>query len=183
LKFIKYFLLFTLPLFIGNSYSNSLDVFINSFTEQEISVEWVKKNAQIKLSDNQVREIVKEVYAQSYSKDLDPHMVLSMIKNESGFRLKARSREGALGLMQVIPRWHKDKLKGRDPTDAAVSIDVGTTILNDCLIKHKNNHLKSLNCYSGGGGLAYFQKIKKHQDILVLFVKNMTSPNIVTASI
>lgn len=183
LNFIKYFLLCVLPLFYGNSFADPLDSFINSFEEQEVSLQWVKKNSHYKISDEQAKKIVRNSYAQSFSKKLNPHMVLSMIKNESGFRQSVRSSEGALGLMQVIPKWHKDKLKGRNPTDIKVSIEVGTTILSDCLIKHKNNHLKSLNCYSGGGGQSYLQKIKRSQNDLGLFVKNMNTSNLLMASL
>lgn len=183
MKLFKYFLLLLLPFYCGITFSDPLDNFVNSLEEQEVSVQWVKKNSHYKLSDSQATKIVRHAYAQSYSKNLNPHMVLSMIKNESGFRENARSRENAQGLMQVIPRWHRDKLNGRSPTNPTVSIEVGTTILNDCLIKHKNNHLKSLNCYSGGGGIKYYSKIKTQQDSLKLFVKNTISYNIMMAQL
>lgn len=183
MKLFKYFLLLLLPLFYGSVYSNPLDKFISSLNEQEISIQWVKKNSQSNLSDKEAYKIVTNVYAQAFSKNLNPHMVLSMIKNESGFKFNARSREGAMGLMQVIPKWHRDKLQGRSPNNPIVSIEVGTTILSDCLDKHKNNHLKSLNCYSGGGGQKYYNKIKTFQNDLKVFVKNTNTANLLIAKL
>lgn len=183
MKLLKYLLLLLLPVFYGNSFSNPLDHFVNSLYEQEASVEWVKKNSHNKISDSKAKLIVKQVYAQAYSKNLNPLMVLSMIKNESGFRDNVKSREGAIGLMQVIPKWHKDKISGRNPTNSLVSIEVGTSILSDCLNKHKNNHLKSLNCYSGGGGYKYYRKILFSQNDLKTFVKNTNTPNLLIAKL
>jgi soluble lytic murein transglycosylase-like protein len=182
LKFLKYFLLLTLSFLYGNSYSNPLDSFIGSLHEQEASVEWVKNNAHDNISDTHAHKIVINAYAQAFSKNLNPHMVLSIIKNESGFRDNVKSHEGALGLMQVIPKWHRDKFQGRSPTNSVVSIEVGTTILSDCLDKFNNNHFKSLNCYSGGGGNKYFSKVKMIQEDLKSFVKNMNTPNLLTVA-
>lgn len=181
MKLLKYFLLLLLPFLFGNVYSNPLDNFVNTLSEQDASIEWVKINTHNKISDKQAQIIVRNVYAQALSKNINPHMVLSMIKNESGFRDNVRSREGAIGLMQIIPRWHRDKLQGRSPINSVVSIEVGTTILSECLDKFKNNHLKSLNCYSGGGGLKYFTKIKTFQNDLKIFVKNINPTNILMA--
>ena len=90
-------------------------------------------------------------------------MLLAMIKTESGFRSKAKSSEGAVGLLQVIPRWHKDKLAGRNPYLNQVSIEVGSQILYDCFTKHNRNTVKALTCYSSNGGKRYFNSVSKNQ--------------------
>ncbi|MBV8032760.1 MAG: lytic transglycosylase domain-containing protein [Betaproteobacteria bacterium] len=68
---------------------------------------------------------------------LDPLLVLAVISVESGFDPLAESAMGAKGLMQIIPRLHRDKLDplGGDEAvlDPEANIRVGTRILQDCL--------------------------------------------------
>lgn len=58
--------------------------------------------------------------AQHY--DVDPYLVFSIIRAESGFRTNAQSAVGARGLMQIMPEtaeWIAQQrgIKGFDPTD------------------------------------------------------------------
>jgi len=57
--------------------------------------------------------------------------------------------------MQVIPKWHKekviaarDKLGNPELFNIDTNIFIGAWILKDCLIKHKDTS-KALLCYSG----------------------------------
>lgn len=138
-----------------------LDQFVSSSPEQEKAAVWVKESTNSTISSSDANKIVKEAYANAYSKNIDPLLVLAVMRNESNFVIKAKSKDGSRGLMQVIPYWHKDKLAGRDPLHLETSIDVGTWVLRDCLVKHKSHTLKSLSCYSGGGGQVYYGKVMK----------------------
>ncbi len=130
--------------------------------EQEAAVEWVLDNSSnsITLTEGQAAGYVLTAWHFAQMRDLDPHHVLAMIRVESRFDRRATSSEGAKGLMQVIPRWHRDKLAGRSPLDPAVSIEVGTSIYQVCLQRHKGSALKAANCYSGGGGAKYLQLVE-----------------------
>ena len=62
------------------------------------------------------RELVKK-YSEMY--DLDPYLVLSVIKTESGFRHTAVSRKNAMGLMQITRgtgEWSAEKIGLQDFT-------------------------------------------------------------------
>ncbi len=120
---------------------------------------WVVDNAHTRLTYDRANVIVRGVFEKSKQHNVDPVLVLSIIQTESGFHEKAKSSHGARGLMQVIPYWHRDKLKGRDPLTAGVNIEVGTRIITDCLDKFDNSTAKALNCYSGGGGKRYATKV------------------------
>jgi len=58
-----------------------------------------------------------EIAAYSKEYNLDPYFVASVIWAESGYRVKAVSKKGAVGLMQIMPEtgeWIAGKLKIKD---------------------------------------------------------------------
>lgn len=113
-------------------------------------VEWVMINAQSDLKHNEAVAIVEKSYLWAKERKLDPVLVLAQIKKESGFRRKAISKAGAVGLTQVMPKWHPEKVKGKNLFSITHSIEVGTLVLAECRAKFKGNYYKALNCYSGG---------------------------------
>jgi soluble lytic murein transglycosylase-like protein len=66
---------------------------------------------------------------------LDPLLVLAVISIESSFNPIAESVMGAKGLMQIIPKYHLDKLRaaGGEPAvfDPESNIHIGTRILQE----------------------------------------------------
>ena len=52
----------------------------------------------------------------NYSKaaDIDPVLILSMMYVESRFQKNIVSRSGACGLMQLIPKWNKEEVNGKN---------------------------------------------------------------------
>ena len=66
---------------------------------------------------------------------LDPLLVLAVISVESRFNPIAESGMGAKGLMQIIPRYHLDKLRAAGGEyavfDPESNIEVGTRILQE----------------------------------------------------
>lgn len=160
--------------FFGSAKAEALHQYILTLDEQEQTIEWVKDSAQTSLTDAQALEIVRHVYAYANSANIEPGLILAVMRTESGFIATAKSNHNALGLMQVMPRWHKDKLKGRNPRNPIVSIEVGIKVLEDCLIKHKGNTFKSLNCYGGGGGKKYFTTVNKYQKQLTAHLEDQT---------
>lgn len=129
-------------------------------TEQAAVTNWMLNEAVTPLTENQAISYIQHAYQQAQRYALDPYQILAMMRVESRFDHKARSSENAQGLMQVIPRWHKAALAKRSPYDPLVSIEVGTSIYNDCLIKHKGNHRLATSCYSGGGGGKYYALVE-----------------------
>ena len=126
-------------------------------SDRQIATRWVKKNAHEKLSTARARFYVDLAYKEARKQELDPKLVLSIMKTESGFKARARSGYGAVGLMQVYPPVHQDKLKGKDPYHVPTNVAVGTKILKDC-IRRKGNMSAALSCYSGGA-TNYHQKV------------------------
>jgi len=99
--------------------------------------------------------LVNAVYKVAREKDLDPLLLLAVIAIESRYNPFAESSMGAQGLMQVMTRVHKDKFEklgeGAHALDPISNIQVGSTILKDC-IKRRGSLEGGLACYVGATG-------------------------------
>lgn len=124
-----------------------------------------------RVSEKQSRQIVSSAVSFSKKNDLDPLWVLSIIRAESNFQSNVGNSYGAKGLMQVVPRYHKDKLLGRNPYNIDVNIEVGTKIMADCMGARKGHKQRALSCYSGGAGGVYQRKIASTHTELRKLVK------------
>lgn len=109
---------------------------------------------------------------------IDPALVFAMIKKESSFKVKAVGDNGnSLGLMQIQPRWHRermDRLNCPDLLDPYQNVTVGIDILSDLLAKDKPIEWV-LMAYNGGkayanrnlkaGTISYYaKKVLEFQD-------------------
>lgn len=106
------------------------------------------------------KQIVDAAFKYGDQYDVDPFLILSVIKAESNFNPKARNRSSATGLMQVIPYWHRDKIKGRSLFNIGVAVEVGTQVLQEYLVMNKDNLRKAMRKYSGGASDAYHKRIQ-----------------------
>lgn len=83
---------------------------------------------------------------------LDPLLIVAVIGIESGFNPLAESSMGAQGLMQVIPRFHKDKVPqgaGDSPfLDPVTNVQVGVQVLQES-IRRSGGLVAGLQQYGG----------------------------------
>jgi soluble lytic murein transglycosylase-like protein len=96
---------------------------------------------------------------------MDPLLILAVMAVESRFNPIAESVMGAKGLMQVIPKFHQDKLVehgGEDSVfDPMTNILVGTRILKDAM-RRGGGVVPGLQLYAGAfgdDGQQYAQKV------------------------
>ncbi|WP_332670301.1 transglycosylase SLT domain-containing protein [Aromatoleum sp.] len=86
------------------------------------------------------------------SSGIDPLLIVAMMAIESSFNPVAVSSMGAQGLMQVIPRYHMDKIgdvRGRNPLfDPQINVRVGTQVLAEGL--RRFGSLQAALQYYGG---------------------------------
>ena len=79
-------------------------------------------------------------------------LIVAIISIESGFKPHAKSAGGGHGLMQVIPRYHLDKIPDglgvKGLMDPVVNVKVGTLILNDA-IRRTGSPVAGLQSYNG----------------------------------
>jgi hypothetical protein len=96
---------------------------------------------------------------------VDPLLLVAMMAVESSFNPFAESRVGAQGLMQIIPRFHLDKLGENASADAlfdpALNVRVGAQVLHEGLRRYGN--LQAALQYYGGASddpsAAYARKV------------------------
>lgn len=109
-----------------------------------------------RIDDRQARRYVARVWDAAEDLDLDPFLMLAIMAVESSFDPKARSAQGAQGLMQVHARVHVDKFKPYGGLarafDPEVSIRVGGRILKDYLDRYQTPRA-ALKAYVGAARL------------------------------
>jgi soluble lytic murein transglycosylase-like protein len=81
--------------------------------------------------------------------DVPPEMAIAIMTKESSLIATAKSNYGAEGLMQIVRRWHPEKLNKRESLlDPRVNVRVGTQILQE-YIREKGDVEQALVKYSG----------------------------------
>lgn len=86
------------------------------------------------------------------TRGIDPLLVVAVIGIESRFNPFAESPMGAQGLMQIIPRFHKDKVPadaGENPfLDPVTNVRIGVDVLREA-IKMRGSLIAGLQQYGG----------------------------------
>ena len=84
---------------------------------------------------------------------IDPEIVLGIIEKESGFDPKVVGDQGrSVGLMQIQPRWHKDRMEYLgclNLTDPYANVTVGIDIFAELMAEYQDTE-KALMVYNAG---------------------------------
>src|SRR5258706_6071343 len=119
--------------------------------EQRALAEFIAKRYRI--AEEVITGIVSSAYRAGAEHRVDPLLILAVVAVESRFNPVAESVFGAKGLMQVLPKYHREKLSGHCGATALlepeVNIQVGTQILREYL-RRAGGTAGGLPMYLGG---------------------------------
>src|SRR6266478_825699 len=93
-----------------------------------------------------LNEVVKTA---SGTYNLDPDLVNSVIRAESGFNVRAVSPKGAQGLMQLMPQT-ASQLGVQNAFDPQANVEGGTRYLRELLVRYDFDLIKALAAYNAG---------------------------------
>jgi soluble lytic murein transglycosylase-like protein len=106
-----------------------------------------------RLPQDVVVDIVTEAILHARKYDLQPELLLAIMAVESTFRENAVSSAGALGIMQVLPRAHPEKISQIGGVEALFdprkNIATGTLILQEYLQLSRGDLRRALLRYNG----------------------------------
>ena len=131
---------------------NMSDKDFNSIVNREVQKEYAKmrtQNKAITFGGNTKYDDIINQYSFQYG--VDPLLIKSIIRQESGFNPKARSHVGAMGLMQLMP----DTAKGlgvKDAYDPKQNIQGGVKYISGLLRKYNGDTRLALAAYNAGAG-------------------------------
>ena len=103
-----------------------------------------------RVSAESTREYLVHAYREADRMGLDPLLLVAVISVESNFNPDAESPAGAVGLMQVIPRFHTDKFVPEQESALApqINIRIGALALKQ-YIRRAGGLVEGLQLYNG----------------------------------
>ena len=107
-----------------------------------------------RISHDITREFVGTAFREAKRNHLDPLLIVAVMAVESGFNPAAQSDGGAIGLMQVIPRYHPDKFspaRGESVRNPSTNIRVGSQALKEYIVRG-GTEAAGLQLYNGAPG-------------------------------
>jgi soluble lytic murein transglycosylase-like protein len=118
-----------------------------SSLKTQVSIDSVKHPTHLNV--NHPVDLNEVVESASGTYRLDPDLVNSVIRAESGFNVRAVSPKGAQGLMQLMPQT-ASQLGVQNAFDPQANVEGGTRYLRELLERYDFDLIKALAAYNAG---------------------------------
>ncbi len=146
-----------------NALNEQLGNYEKALRKKDISVVPILLKLRPQLDVAMATEISKAVLKYATQYRLPPEFVVHLMKRESGFNILAVSKAGAVGLMQILPKAHKDKMAKMGIDHSQLfhidnNVRLGCWILRD-YYDQTGSIEKALRKYVGGSNTSYTQDI------------------------
>jgi len=163
---------------LSKKYSKLQADFDNTLKMLNFYLDVQKISALIEQFDTQynkytITDIAFSIVEESVKNNLDPYLMLAIIKTESSFNYKSVSRKGAIGLMQLLPKtayYISEKVDDlfvenkKEIFDPVVNIRLGINYYNYLLNKFNGNEEMAIAAYNLGPRNIY-KYLAKGRDI------------------
>ncbi|MBW1901585.1 MAG: lytic transglycosylase domain-containing protein [Deltaproteobacteria bacterium] len=107
--------------------------------------------SEVSRGNSVMEDIERSINKAAGTYNLPPDLIRGVIKAESDFQVKAESKAGARGLMQLMPAT-AEELGVKDPYDIDQNIDGGTRYLKRMMDRFGSDLKKALAAYNAGPG-------------------------------
>ncbi len=166
--------------YIGNKSNN---LYISVYYTRRLLRELNIPEDPFSLPEDMLRDLYPRPYlnsVKSYANlyGIEGEMVYGLMRQESMFRETAKSRSGAMGLMQIMPRtgkWLANRLNLRDPNffEPDISIRLGTKYFSDLIKNYDLDFRWAAIAYNGGPGNLRKWKRRYYREDFNLFLENI----------
>lgn len=132
-----------------------------------------------RINYNDAEKIVEQAYIHGNKHNIEPSLIIGIIEHESAFKKNIVSKANAVGLMQIVPKYHRQRIanitnkNNQTIQHIETNIELGTNILKDYINRYSNIG-RALQAYNGShNSNRYSRVVFRKQNNIENIMKNL----------